>query len=97
MLEELQAAGEIDFLDEITYKLYGYLSSWYNPLERFESKQKLINSISEEFNDYQLGDELDKKYYLEKQEAMLRKERQKIPKELGKKQILDMHYLHNPA
>ena len=74
----------MDIIDEFTYKIYGYLSSWYNPFERMERKTKQSSSIREEFNEYLLGDEKDKKYFLAKQEALIQKERQKIPEKLGR-------------
>ena len=88
--------GELDLIDEFTYKLYDVLSSWYNPFERMETRHKYINSIADDFSDFIFGDESDQQHILEKQEMLARQERQKIPKSLSKLEIVDMHYVFNP-
>lgn len=58
--------GELDLIDEFTFKLYDVLSSWYNPFERMETRHKYINSIADDFSDFIFGDESDQRHIMEK-------------------------------
>lgn len=84
-------------IDEFAYKIYETVSSWYNPLQRVESRHKYINQIADDFSDFIFGDESEKSSILHKQELLALKEREKIPEEVGQSEIVDMHYVYNAA
>lgn len=97
MRDAQEGAGELDLIDEFAFKIYETMSSWYNPLQRVESRHKYINQMADDFSDFIFGDETEKSSILHKQELLALKEREKIPTEVGQSEIVDMHYVHNAA